>query len=338
MHKKVILRADGGSKIGFGHVYRLLALAQMLKGKFKLAFISKALPIHIIEELYEVCEQVEILVDEISEAEELNVLRKIIIGGDIVVLDGYQFDIDYQNEIRNLNAKLVYIDDFANKPISADAIINHAPGILPEIYKHISECNLLGLGLDYSLIRPDFFSERLDKLPESISKSIFISFGGADPFNITTRVVKAILNHPKVKKLHVLVTNSFDAGELDKLNDFKVRYRNKINIYSNLKAAELANLFHICASAIVPASTIALELIASGIKPIVGYYIDNQLNLYNGLIDSSLAIGLGDYRDEIFLEILEEFLSDRITMVHDKVFDSRPNLLHLFKNLISNYN
>ena len=33
--KKVVLRADGNSKIGLGHVYRLLALAEMLKEDFE---------------------------------------------------------------------------------------------------------------------------------------------------------------------------------------------------------------------------------------------------------------------------------------------------------------
>jgi spore coat polysaccharide biosynthesis predicted glycosyltransferase SpsG len=40
-NRKVILRADGNSEIGLGHVYRSLALAEMLNEDFETVFLIK---------------------------------------------------------------------------------------------------------------------------------------------------------------------------------------------------------------------------------------------------------------------------------------------------------
>ena len=41
MHKpRVVFKADGNKDIGLGHIYRCIALAQMLKSEFEVAFLS----------------------------------------------------------------------------------------------------------------------------------------------------------------------------------------------------------------------------------------------------------------------------------------------------------
>jgi len=41
LNKKVIIRVDGNSKIGLGHLYRGIALAEILKDKFVIEFVTK---------------------------------------------------------------------------------------------------------------------------------------------------------------------------------------------------------------------------------------------------------------------------------------------------------
>ena len=38
MSKKILFRADGNNEIGLGHVYRCLAIAERLNGKFECYF------------------------------------------------------------------------------------------------------------------------------------------------------------------------------------------------------------------------------------------------------------------------------------------------------------
>jgi UDP-2,4-diacetamido-2,4,6-trideoxy-beta-L-altropyranose hydrolase len=39
-NKKIILRVDGNSNMGLGHIYRGIALAEMLKDEFEVLFVK----------------------------------------------------------------------------------------------------------------------------------------------------------------------------------------------------------------------------------------------------------------------------------------------------------
>src|SRR5262245_29046639 len=138
MKSKVILRANGTSLIGFGHIYRLLALADILKNNFYLIFVLYKTDEFIQEEIKKYCDEIIVLdkelpyktSDEIRPTDEIEFdLDGVLEGGEIVVLDGYYFGSTYQQEVKRRNCKLVSIDDLAVNHFYADAVINHAPGL-----------------------------------------------------------------------------------------------------------------------------------------------------------------------------------------------------------------
>ena len=55
MRKKIYFRADGNTDIGFGHVIRCLALADMLKDHFECIFATRFVSKYIIEEIEKSC-------------------------------------------------------------------------------------------------------------------------------------------------------------------------------------------------------------------------------------------------------------------------------------------
>ena len=118
--KKLILRADGNSLIGFGHIYRLLALADILKDSYHLTFVCYATSNFIEQEIKKSCHELVVLEgglpfktpDEISTADELDFdLNDILTGDEIVVLDGYYFGLKYQQAIKLRKCKLGCIED-----------------------------------------------------------------------------------------------------------------------------------------------------------------------------------------------------------------------------------
>ena len=148
MINKIYIRVDGNSDIGLGHVTRCIALAHMLKVDYEIRFYSKFIPDSICNELFSNGIELKKINDEAS---FLNAIE----SRQIVVLDGYKFDTEYQRQIKSRGAKLICIDDLHDKKFYADLIINHAPGVKPENYSaqyYTQFC----LGPEYALLRPVF--------------------------------------------------------------------------------------------------------------------------------------------------------------------------------------
>ena len=132
--RKIIFRVDGGANIGMGHISRCCALADMLKDSFKIHFYTRANTEAIIENIKNYSDNVFTLSDAISYTEESSQWISVLDGNETVVLDGYNFDTNYQQQVKAKGSKLVCIDDIHAYPFVADAVINHAPGIKKERY------------------------------------------------------------------------------------------------------------------------------------------------------------------------------------------------------------
>ena len=92
MKSKILIRADGSPQIGLGHLVRCFALAQMLKVDFEIIFYCRQIPNAMIAEIKSQgfsCIEID------REGEFLDQLSEDTIS----VLDGYNFDTDYQRKI-----------------------------------------------------------------------------------------------------------------------------------------------------------------------------------------------------------------------------------------------
>ncbi len=299
MKKKIILRADGNAIIGHGHIYRLLALTDILKNEFDIVFASSMPGEHLVsvienyaDELIELPERPEYKLPSSKQADEEIPfdLAGYLKGDEIVVLDGYWFGTNYQMAVKNTGAKLVCIDDFAEDYFYADAVINHAPGMKASQYRG-EPFTKYYLGLDFALLRKDFFK------PFSGNRqpgSLLISMGGTDQYGITEHAVESAILSRSFKLIHVLVSSAFSEEVLGRMNERAQLSAAKIGLRKNLSAAELVELMDSCSFALVSASTVLLECYSRGMTCFTGYYTNNQRNIYSGFIAGKMAIGLGD--------------------------------------------
>ncbi|MGZ5304564.1 MAG: UDP-2,4-diacetamido-2,4,6-trideoxy-beta-L-altropyranose hydrolase, partial [Bacteroidia bacterium] len=96
---KIIFRADGNSQIGLGHLIRALSLIAILKKDYDCVFAiqqpSEAIKAIIKSE----CEEIISLPLPENLSEEAIYLSGL--NGDCFVLDGYHFDLDYQQILKN---------------------------------------------------------------------------------------------------------------------------------------------------------------------------------------------------------------------------------------------
>ncbi|HYJ62839.1 MAG TPA: UDP-2,4-diacetamido-2,4,6-trideoxy-beta-L-altropyranose hydrolase, partial [Parafilimonas sp.] len=257
--QKVVLRADGNNKIGLGHITRCCALADMLNDNFEIYFYTRAESEIIVEDIKKYCVEVFELNDNISYDEESYEWVSVLNGNEIVVLDGYNFNTNYQQKIKEKGCRLVCIDDTHAYHFVADVIINHAPGINVKEYS-TQPYTQLYLGTDYVLLKKIFLEEAAKPYqPKNLNESsILICLGGADPDNITKEVLEKTMHLFRDKKIIVVVGAAYiHLQELNKI----VEPNQQVVLHINIKPGDMLALMRQSHIAITSASTIALEYI-----------------------------------------------------------------------------
>lgn len=321
MKPKVLIRTDGNSQIGLGHLVRCSALAHMLKDKFSVTFFCMDIPFSLKKEFNECGFLCNIIGNE---SEFLSMLTTRT----IVVLDGYHFDINYQKQIKATGSKLVCIDDLHEKEFVADLIINHAPGVKPSDYKAPVFAKF-ALGLEHALLRPAFLEQSKRNHKHKKLGSIFICFGGADPSDITNKVLVEVVGFLEFKKIIVVIGAAYEHFErLKKL----IEDDERIEVYRGVNENQMVALMREADLAIVPASGILYEVLTISIPVITGKYIENQANFIKELTKHDHVINGGEFTSEEIRRSLKLVLRKRNNF--KRLFDgnSGKRILDLFMN------
>ena len=174
MKRNIIIRADGGSSIGMGHVVRSLALAEMLKSEFDIYFAIQNPSDYVLNTIQKTTSNLISLPSTNNFIEDLNNFLNHLKGDEIVVLDGYNFESEYQNGIKEKGCKLVVIDDLHSWHQVADFVINHADGASQMDYSAESYTEFY-LGLNYILLRKEFLHSDFRKNKITSVSKFFIS-------------------------------------------------------------------------------------------------------------------------------------------------------------------
>ena len=294
--RRLLFRADGNATIGLGHLVRLLALADQLRGLAPSLFLVREPTAAVAQLLAAAGWAVQALPASQPLAAEADWLANHLLRPtDVLVLDGYGFDQRYQQRLRSSGCGLVYIDDLRAWPVVADVLINHSPGVVVTDYQITTQTTFL-LGPAFSLLRPPFLAAAAPPQPVASLASALVCFGGADPLRLTARTLRALLAVPQLRRLGVLVGGAFgDASSLQELAEEHSEC--EITVYRNLGAAELVALLQEYDVAVVPASTVLIEALVLGRPVITGYYADNQQALAGYVHAHRQAFSIGNFAD-----------------------------------------
>ena len=334
MKQRIILRADANAQIATGHVFRLLALAEILKPAYEVLFCTQTTNQQILNIIAFQVDQLILLPEKFeyclpckknNDAEVPFDLQHVIQKDDIVIIDGYWFRENYQLKIKKIGAKLVMIDDFANQQFYADAVINHAPYVEKEYYSCDSNTNLY-LGLKYALLRKSFYNLSQQTKKIDTIKKVFICFGGGLYDSIIEKVIHSLqLINTKIE-IH-LVSPS----------DKQFKKSKNLFYYSNLSSIEISVLMWECDLSICPASTISLESLFSKMFIITGLTSDNQKYIHNGIIKYKNVESIGDWNNASIETLTQKFqVAIRKWQTSDVSFDysfNSNNLVNIIKTL-----
>lgn len=294
MKPTVIFRCDGGTHIGMGHVVRCLALAHMLREYFDIQFVLQETD----DTVYKWITAQGFSYKSIGrtsdfQADGRQLIHTLQANGMVnclVVLDGYNFMTPYQQMIQAEGHKVVAIDDLHQWYHSAEAVINHAPGISNSGYECHERTRLL-LGLDYALLRPEFLHATRTERTIKKAENFLISMGASDENNRTEFFARMLIDHFPQAQIRLLMSTLNPHYPTIKTWAESIP---QLSICINLNTQELIEVLIAADVVICPASTISIEACAIGCSLITGYTASNQMGILAGLIQNGAAHSLGD--------------------------------------------
>ena len=226
----IVIRTDSSVSIGTGHVMRCLTLADEL-GHLggKINFICREEKGNLITLIEEKGYRVYRLNDrqfnpanaaiekEIQQAK--SVLTEDIRNIDLLIVDHYDLDAQWETQMRPVVKKIMVIDDLANRSHNCDILLDQNfyeniqsrySGITPE------HCQKL-LGPQYALLRQEFIDARkkLRKRNGDIRR-LLVFFGSSDPTNETAKALRALrlLNSSHLITIDVVVGSNNPQKEM----------------------------------------------------------------------------------------------------------------------------
>lgn len=193
----LLLRADAGGRLGFGHVMRCLALGQAWqeaggRAVFAAATLPKSLEARITAE-GAVVERLPVEPGGEADARETGRLAGRL-GARWVVLDGYQLGVDVQERLKGCGLRVLAVDDYGHaRRYAADLVLNQNLQADAALYPHLGPSTRLLLGLPYLLLRREFWGWRGWVRPTPArARKVLVTMGGTDPDNVTLQVVRAV--------------------------------------------------------------------------------------------------------------------------------------------------
>ena len=291
---RLLFRADGDATIGLGHVVRLLALADVLRGLAPSFFLVRE-PAAAVRQLIEAAGYAVVALPATRSlaAEASWLAADFLQAPDVLIVDGYHFDDDYQRRLRGSQCRLVAVDDLHAWPVLADVLLNHSPGVTPADYHPLGATTFL-LGPAFSLLRRQFLEAAAPPRLVARPASALVCFGGADPLRLTERSLRALLALPPVQRVTLVVGGAF--GDPGALRALAARHPAlAISIRQNVAAPALVELLQQHDVAVVPASTVLIEALVLGCPVITGYYADNQRHLADYVQAQGQAVSVGDF-------------------------------------------
>jgi UDP-2,4-diacetamido-2,4,6-trideoxy-beta-L-altropyranose hydrolase len=218
MIQPLIIRADASTRVGTGHVMRCLSLAQGWQRtggevQFVCAEITPSLEARLNSEGFTVL-RLSATPGSLEDAKQtLQICMKLETGNlkletqqsetqlsgfshqpSWVVCDGYQFDAAYQRAIKDAGLRLLLFDDYGHAThYYADLVLNQNLSARAEWYADRAPYTRLLLGTKYVLFRQQFLAYRdwQREIP-AVARKVLVTLGGADPDNVTGKVIEAL--------------------------------------------------------------------------------------------------------------------------------------------------
>ena len=303
--KRLLIRTDANSRIGFGHAIRCVALAQHwhdLVGPVD--FLSRGLPDFLIEQIRNQGWLVHSVSGESGSPDDARESVGIITQtrADAFVLDGYQFDPRFQQTIQSTGIATLVIDDQGTLDrYYTDLLLNQNTGINAELYRgRVSQSELM-IGPKFALLRKEIVG--LKRTLNSANHSgcrLLVTLGGSKTDTINRKIIDAISLLADIDLSVKLISHDIRLNSTDPRIDLVPFVQDMAELY---RQTDLA----ICAG-----GSTNWELAWFGIPRLVVVLADNQSAIADSLDKLGCCHSLG-WHDELNAATIAESLNQLLT-------------------------
>jgi UDP-2,4-diacetamido-2,4,6-trideoxy-beta-L-altropyranose hydrolase len=327
MMKNLVFRVDSSLNIGSGHVMRCITLANNLMkiielectfitrendGNFNDIITHNGFQVILLDgsELNENVDNYSAWLGNSQEndaTQTLAVLKKYGLENiDILVVDHYALDIEWERQFRCISNKLVVIDDLANRMHCCDILLdqNLAPDYARR-YDNLTpvDCKKF-LGIAYCLLRDDFLIAKTTVKARERLSNILIFFGGVDKDNATLKLLCVL-----TKELNLFESVRVIVGQSNpfkrQIKDFCIEYENCHYLEQVTNMAEIISQSDL---AIGAGGATTGERIFLGLPSFVFSLADNQVEVSKYLHENNYITFLGDQGEIGTSDIISELV------------------------------
>ena len=300
MPSTLLIRADASVSIGTGHIMRMIALGQAWQAQggevhFLCAEITPALEQRLASEGFHLLRIHATLGSKEDLSETMHLISETLQAdrqNAQVVLDGYHFGSDYQLGIKAAGFKLLVVDDYGHAAFyHADWVLNQNLSAREELYASRAPHTRLLLGTKFALLRREFLNYRgwQRQIPETARK-VLVTLGGADPDNVTGKVIEAL--GPLDIELKVVVGGSNPhLPKLEKAVESTKAQPAKIELFQN--PMDMPGLMAWADLAIAAGGSTVWELAFMGLPSLFVILAENQVGIATELESAGYGVCLG---------------------------------------------
>jgi len=324
----LIIRADASIAIATGHVMRCLALAQAWQDAggnvvFVMAESTAAVDARVRAEGMEIV-RLKASPNSVQDTRDV-VTVAFDRHASWVVVDGYQFDSEYQRNLKNAGLKLLFVDDLGQcEHYFADLLLNQNVHASEDMYVSREARTRLLLGPRFAMLRRDFGGCR--KWQREISangRKVLIMMGGSDPDNVTAFVLEA-LRQLEIDGLEVVVVLGGSNPHIDVLRQFA---NESFSIRFVRDVGNMPELMAWADVAVSAAGSTCAEICLLGLPAILIDVAENQTPVAKELARRGAAIHLGSRKEVTSAEIAEELQSLLLAREHRTSLSQRAGEL-----------
>lgn len=281
MKPQLAIRTNANHEIGIGHIHRTLAYADYISDFFEVTFYID----QTNEMVYDLVRKADYCVEILPFKSVVQDISRMLNRSQLIILDGYSFDTEYQKALKELGHKILIIDDLNAWQQLADVVINHAYTGSADDYQIGRETKLY-TGFNYIILKEAFLKALFSGQRSNIQR-VLICIGGTDPNGYTCKIAQYMLE--STDKNITIITYSINT-HYEALKQLEAANPERCKMLIGLNANELVTCFSSNDLAILQPSNIALEACAVGIGVALLQTADNQKFIKHNLLYSGCAV------------------------------------------------
>lgn len=286
--REALFLADGGPRVGSGHVARSRALAEaFLAEGWRITFARPGCG----ETLDQGPEGAGLVFAELGDV--LATMGTRAASGrtpfELAVVDHYGLDWEKEAVLRCLARRIVVVDDLADRRHDCDLLVDATPGRRAEDYADLVPASAPVLtGPEHALLRPSFAAlrERSLSRARTTPREVFVSFGGSTAQSLSAGLAAAAA--AAMPDARVVVAMTPDAPGLDEARTLSGRSGGRIAVLEG--GGEVAEAMAGADLAIGGGGTMAWERCCLGLPSLVVVLAENQVGNVRALAARGAAV------------------------------------------------